>query len=100
MRENSLVLGGNVSGPTAELALKHELHGDVDATVLGDPDHPLFNPSLVWLPFGQRTTTEITFKAGHAVEQVGVDFVVDAAEYGPVATSGRRPEPSTRTTAL
>ena len=81
MRKNVLVLGGNFGGLTAALAVKHELHGDVDVTVLSDRDHFLFNPSLIWLPFGKRTTKDITFKVGPTFEHAGVDFVVDAAEY-------------------
>ena len=90
MRKRVLVLGGNFGGLTAALAVKHELHGDVDVTVLSDRDHFLFNPSLIWLPFGKRTTKDITFKVGPTFENAGVDFVVDAAEYvDPAAHSVR-----------
>ena len=47
MRKKVLVLGANFAGLTAALAVKHELHGDVDVTVLSDRDHFLFNPSLI-----------------------------------------------------
>ncbi|MEY4136511.1 MAG: hypothetical protein RL205_639, partial [Actinomycetota bacterium] len=33
MRKKVLVLGANFAGLTAALAVKHELHGDVDVTV-------------------------------------------------------------------
>ena len=33
-RKKVLVLGGNFGGLTAALAVKHELHGDVDVTVI------------------------------------------------------------------
>ena len=69
MRKRVLVLGGNFGGLTAALAVKHELHGDVDVTVLSDRDHFLFNPSLIWLPFGKRTTKDITFKVGPTFEK-------------------------------
>jgi sulfide:quinone oxidoreductase len=81
MRKKVLVLGGNFGGLTAALAVKHELSGDVDVTVISDRDHFLFNPSLIWLPFGKRTTKDITFRVGPTFEAAGVEFVVDAAEY-------------------
>jgi NADH dehydrogenase FAD-containing subunit len=80
MRKRVLVLGGNFGGLTAALAVKHETHGDVDVTVISDRDHFLFNPSLIWLPFGKRTAEDITFKVGPTFENAGVEFVVDAAE--------------------
>lgn len=81
MRTKVLVLGANFGGLTAALSVKHELHEDVDVTVLSDRDHFLFNPSLIWLPFGKRATRDITFKVGPTFEHAGVDFVVDAADY-------------------
>ena len=36
MRKKVLVLGSNFGGLTAALAVKHELHGDVDVQVIGD----------------------------------------------------------------
>ena len=69
MRKRVLVLGGNFGGLTAALTVKRELHGDVDVTVLSDRDHFLFNPSLIWLPFGKRTAKDITFKVGPTFEK-------------------------------
>ena len=37
MRKRVLVLGGNFGGLTAALAVKHELRGHVDVTVLSAP---------------------------------------------------------------
>lgn len=86
MRKKVLVLGANFAGLTAALAVKHELHGDVDVTVLSDRDHFLFNPSLIWLPFGKRTAKKITFKVGRTLEEGEVDFFVDPADrIDPVA---------------
>ena len=88
MRKKVLVLGANFAGLTAALAVKHELHGDVDVTVLSDRDHFLFNPSLIWLPFGKRTAKKITFKVGPTLEEGEVDFFVDPADYiDPVTQS-------------
>jgi len=60
-RKKVLVLGGNFGGLTAALAVKHELFGDVDVRVVSASDKFLFNPSLIWLPFGKRSPEDITF---------------------------------------
>jgi sulfide:quinone oxidoreductase len=74
-REKVLVLGGNFGGLTAALAVKHELHGDVDVTVVSASDRFLFNPSLIWLPFGKRTASDITFPLAPTFDAHDVDFV-------------------------
>jgi sulfide:quinone oxidoreductase len=74
-RKKVLVLGGNFAGLTAALAVEHELHGDVDVRVVSASDRFLFNPSLIWLPFGKRTAADITFPLGPTFESHGVDFV-------------------------
>ncbi len=80
MRKKVLVLGGNFAGLTAALSLKHELHGDVDVTVLSDRDHFVFNPSLIWLPFGKRTPGDVTFPLAPTFENGDVDFEVGTAD--------------------
>ncbi|ABL81186.1 MULTISPECIES: hypothetical protein [unclassified Nocardioides] len=55
MRKKVLVLGANFGGLTAALAVRHELDGDVDVTVVSASDHFLFNPLPAdgeRLPFG------------------------------------------------
>ena len=79
MRKKVLILGANFGGLTAALTLKHELHGDVDITVVSDRDYFLFNPSLIWLPFGKRVAKDITFKVGPTFETGGVNFEESAA---------------------
>ena len=74
-RKKVLVLGGNFGGLTAALAVKHELHGDVDVTVVSASDRFLFNPSLIWLPFGKRTPSDITFPLEPTFENHDVEFV-------------------------
>ena len=54
MRKKVLVLGSNFGGLTAALAVQRELHGDVDVRVMSPSDRFVFNPSLIWLPFGKR----------------------------------------------
>src|SRR6266542_3175062 len=75
MRKKVLVLGGNFGGLTAALSVKHELQGDVDVTVVSSSDRFLFNPSLIWLPFGKRRPDDITFPLEPTFESHDVDFV-------------------------
>jgi sulfide:quinone oxidoreductase len=79
MRKKVLVLGANFGGMTAALAVRHELDGDVDVTVVSASDHFLFNPSLIWLPFGKRDSADITFPVAPTLERHGIDFVHAAA---------------------
>jgi sulfide:quinone oxidoreductase len=74
-RKKVLVLGGNFAGLTAALAVQHELDGDVDVRVVSASDQFLFNPSLIWLPFGKRVAGDITFPLAPTFERHGVDFV-------------------------
>ncbi len=74
-RKKVLVLGGNFAGLTAALAVRHELHGDVDVRVVSASDRFLFNPSLIWLPFGKRTWADVTFPLTPTFESHGIDFV-------------------------
>jgi sulfide:quinone oxidoreductase len=75
MRKKVLVLGGNFGGLTAALSVTHELHGDVDVTVVSASETFLFNPSLIWLPFGKRRPQDITFPLAPTFERHGVTFV-------------------------
>lgn len=79
MKKKVLVLGANFGGLTAALALKHEMHNDVDVTVVSDRDYFLFNPSLIWVPFGKRVSHDITFSVAPTFESKGVDFEQSAA---------------------
>ena len=94
-RKKVLVLGGNFGGLTAALAVGHELHGDVDVTVVSASDRFLFNPSLIWLPFGKRSPSDITFPLTPTFAEHGIDFVhaeatsLDLANQAVETTSGR-----------
>lgn len=78
-RKKVLVLGGNFGGLTAALAVTDELQGDVDVRVVSASDRFLFNPSLIWLPFGKRTPEQITFPLAPTFDAHAVDFVHGAA---------------------
>jgi sulfide:quinone oxidoreductase len=96
MRKKVLVLGGNFGGLTAALSVKHELEGDVDVTVVSASDRFLFNPSLIWLPFGKRRPADITFPLAPTFESHQVDFVhaaatrIDPAAQQVATTQGSR----------
>jgi sulfide:quinone oxidoreductase len=72
---NVLVLGGNFAGLTAALRLKHELGEDVQVTVVSKSDQFLFNPSLIWIPFGKRTAKDVVFPVAETLESHGVHFI-------------------------
>jgi NADH dehydrogenase FAD-containing subunit len=92
-----LVLGGNFGGLTAALAVRHELHGDVDVTVVSASDRFLYNPSLIWLPFGKRSPADITFPLAPTYDAHQVEFVhaeatgLDLAAQAVDTTAGRYP---------
>jgi NADH dehydrogenase FAD-containing subunit len=88
-----LVIGGNFGGLTAALEVKHELGDDVDVTVVSAADRFLFNPSLIWLPFGKRSAKDITFRLEPVFGAHGIGFVhAEATAIDPaartVATTG------------
>src|SRR5215468_1684604 len=93
-RKKVLVLGGNFGGLTAALAVNHELHGDVDIRVISASDRFLFNPSLIWLPFGKRRPADITFPLAPTFEDHGIEFVhaeataIDLASQKVTAATG------------
>ena len=95
-REKVLVLGGNFGGLTAALAVKHELEGDVDVTVVSTSDEFLFTPSLIWVPFGKREPDQITFPLTPTFESHDIEFVhasatgIDLAEKTVQTTAGPR----------
>ncbi len=89
-----VVIGGNFAGLNAALDLKHELHDDVDVCVISESDRFIFNPSLIWLPFGKRDSNDITFRLAPTFDKHGIHFVhAEATAIDPagntVATSER-----------
>lgn len=80
MTKKVVVLGANFGGLTAALSLKKELKRDVEVTVVSGRDYFLFNPSLIWLPFGKRNEGNVTFKVAPTFEKGGVHFINTAAK--------------------
>ncbi len=82
-----VVIGGNFGGLTAALELKHELGADVQVTVVSASDRFLFNPSLIWLPFGKRSAASITFPLDPVFDAHGIGFVHgEATAIDPVSS--------------
>jgi NADH dehydrogenase FAD-containing subunit len=90
-----LVIGGNFGGLTAALEAKAELGADVDVTVVSATERFLFNPSLIWLPFGKRNAGQITFPLRPVFDAHHIGFVhaeataIDPAARTVTTTSGR-----------
>ena len=81
-----LVIGGNFGGLTAALEVKAELGADVEVTVVSAADRFLFNPSLIWLPFGKRRAEDITFRLEPVFDTHGIGFVhAEATAIDPAA---------------
>lgn len=78
-RKKVLVLGSNFAGLTSAISVRNELDGDVDVQVVSASDYFLFNPSLIWLPFGKRRPDQITFPVAPTFDKHGIDFVHAAA---------------------
>lgn len=80
MTPKVLVLGGNFAGLTAAITLRRELGDDVDVTLLSKSSRFVFYPSLIWLPFGKRTSRDISVPIGRMLEARGIHFVHAEAE--------------------
>jgi NADH dehydrogenase FAD-containing subunit len=94
-RKKVVVLGSNFGGLTAALTVKLELEGDVDVTVLSPSPQFLFNPSLIWVPFGKRAPKDITFDVAPTFEAHGIDFAREpATAIDPIAKTVDTPRTS------
>jgi NADH dehydrogenase FAD-containing subunit len=92
MAKRVLVLGGNFAGLTAALSVKRELGDEADVRVVSKSARFLFNPSLIWIPFGKRKARDIAFPLASTFERHRVDFV--HAEATKIDTSAQRVETS------
>ncbi len=83
-----LVLGGNFAGLTAALSVKRELGDDVEVTVVSKSDSFQFNPSLIWIPFGKRTVSNVVFPVADMLASRDVRFIHgEATKIDPTAQS-------------
>jgi len=74
MRRRIVILGSSFAGLTAALELKGHLGDAHDIIVLSKSDTFVFQPSLVWVPFGLRTPEDITFLVPPVFAHRGVTF--------------------------
>lgn len=74
MRKRIVVVGAGVAGFTAGLELKKRLGDAHDVTVVSRSDELVFTPSLIWVPFGLRTGTDILFSVRAPLQEHGVLF--------------------------
>ncbi|MCL1872433.1 MAG: NAD(P)/FAD-dependent oxidoreductase [Promicromonosporaceae bacterium] len=74
-----LVLGGSFAGMTAAVSIKSQLGAEAEVTVVADRDLFVFNPSLIWVPFGNRARAGISFPLAPTFARRGVRFVHAAA---------------------
>ncbi|WP_402469004.1 NAD(P)/FAD-dependent oxidoreductase [Isoptericola aurantiacus] len=79
MSARVLVLGSSFAGLTAALSVKSHLGRAADVTVVSPSDRFVFNPSLIWLPFGRRGRTDVSFPVAPTLAKRGVPFVHGAA---------------------
>jgi NADPH-dependent 2,4-dienoyl-CoA reductase/sulfur reductase-like enzyme len=85
-KKKVIVIGGNFAGMSAALELKHLLFDDVAIVVISKSAKFLFVPSLIWVPFGKREPTDITFDLAPVFEDHGVEFVLaEATRVDPAA---------------
>ncbi len=79
MTPKVLILGSSFAGLTAALAIQRELESAAQVTVISPSGQFVFNPSLIWLPFGKRTASDVTFSVAPVLERYGIEFVEAAA---------------------
>ena len=74
-----LVLGSNFGGATAALELKRKLKDDAKIVVVSPSENFTFVPSMIWVPFGKRKLSDISFPIRPIMEKQGIEFIKDSA---------------------
>lgn len=74
-RKHVVVVGSSFAGFAGAIELKKRLGAEHDVTVVSRSDQFLFTPSLIWVPFGRRTRSDITFDVRPPLEQNGIRFL-------------------------
>ena len=74
-----VVAGSSFAGLTAALELRKRLDDRHRVVVLDPRPAFTFIPSLIWLPFGKRDASDITFPLAPLYERKGIDFRNTAA---------------------
>ncbi len=74
MSKNVIVIGGSFAGMTAAIEIKQHLKNDVNVLVIDKRSEFIFNPSLIWVPFGLRNKKDISFELEPVFAKKGVNF--------------------------
>lgn len=77
-----LVIGSNFAGSTAALEITRKLKKEkieFNVTVISPFDQFLYVPSLIWVPFGKRKVSEISFPISPVFKKNGINFIQDKA---------------------
>lgn len=74
-----IVLGSSFAGLTAALELHKRIDERHEIVVVDPRAEFTFIPSLIWMPFGIRQPSDITFPLEPLYERKGIRFVNDAA---------------------
>ena len=77
--QRAIVVGSSFAGLTAALELRKRLHERHEVVVLDPREDFTFSPSLIWLPFGVRDASDITFPLAPLYARRGVRFINQAA---------------------
>lgn len=79
-----LVLGGNFGGMTSAFELKRRLGKEAKVIVVSRQKEFVYIPSLIWVPFGRRKVSDITFDAANTFHRGGIEFILgEAAQVRP-----------------
>ncbi|MCB0401679.1 MAG: FAD-dependent oxidoreductase [Flavobacteriales bacterium] len=71
----TVVVGGSFAGMTAAIQLKRKGKNEHRVILIDQSPLFLFIPSLIWVPFGRREMTDISFKKEAVLKKRGVEFV-------------------------
>lgn len=72
MRKKIVVVGSSFAGLTAAVELRKKLGTDHEIKVISKDDKFVFMPSLIWLPFGLREESDVTFPVAPILENKGI----------------------------
>jgi sulfide:quinone oxidoreductase len=74
-----VVLGSNFGGATAALELQRKLKNEATVSVISPNPNFTFIPSMIWVPFGRRKLSDISFPIRPQMEKRGIKFIQDKA---------------------